>query len=97
MELTASVTPRNRENGENMKNIKNTLRAGTMLAVIAFGATFANAGIIIGGFSDPNPNPCKVTTKGIIIGGFTGIIIGGFTGIIIGGAKDEGCGIIIGG
>jgi len=79
-----------------MKNIKNTLRAGTMLAVIAFGATFANAGIIIGGLSDPNPDPCK-DTKGIIIGGLTGIIIGGFTGIIIGGAKDEGCGIIIGG
>ena len=79
-----------------------------MLAVIAFGATFANAGIIIGG-AKAETDPCTTTSStksskfGIIIGGFTGIIIGGFTGIIIGGALDSttttqtNCGIIIGG
>jgi hypothetical protein len=84
-----------------MKNIKNTLRAATMLAVIAFGTTFANAGIIIGGLQSDPVDPCTENT-GIIIGGLTGIIIGGFTGIIIGGARGsdgstDPCGIIIGG
>lgn len=82
-----------------MKNIKNVSAAITLIAVMAFGTTFANAGIIIGGVT--SENPCEQTVKpGIIIGGLTGIIIGGLTGIIIGGATDDtpvDCGIIIGG
>ena len=35
-----------------MKNPKNTLAAITMMAVLAFGTTFANAGIIIAGLKD---------------------------------------------
>ena len=74
-----------------------------MVAVLAFGTTFANAGIIIAGLTDKN-DPCTAPVEkvndGIIIAGFTGIIIAGFTGIIIAGAADQpttNCGIIIAG
>jgi hypothetical protein len=101
-ELKAS-NPQETKLRSKMKNITNTLRAATMLAIIAFGTTFAHAGIIIGG-AKAETDPCKQKVdNGIIIGGITGIIIGGLTGIIIGGAIDSkptepvDCGIIIGG
>jgi hypothetical protein len=96
-----------------MKNPKNTLAAITMMAVLAFGTTFANAGIIIAGLKDDGgktrttqkettADPCgePSSESGIIIAGLAGIIIAGYTGIIIAGAKDEApvnCGIIIAG
>ncbi len=78
-----------------------------MLFVLAFGTTFANAGIIIAGFNDKSttkseqtcPQPGEKEDFGIIIAGF-GIIIAGFTGIIIAGAAEApttNCGIIIAG
>ncbi len=90
-----------------MKNVKNTLAAFTMMFVLAFGTTFANAGIIIAGLNDKSSttkteDPCTQTSEkedwGIIIAG-VGIIIAGFTGIIIAGAAEEPteCGIIIAG
>lgn len=91
-----------------MRNLKNTVAALTMIAVLTFGTTFANAGIIIAGFNEKSTTkqePCREPgeTKergGIIIAGITGIIIAGLTGIIIAGAADtpqENCGIIIAG
>ncbi len=90
-----------------MRNLKNTLAAFTMMFVLAFGTTFANAGIIIAGFNEksttkseqPCTQPSEKEDWGIIIAG-VGIIIAGFTGIIIAGAAEAPtteCGIIIAG
>lgn len=89
-----------------MKNLKNTVAAITLLAVIAFGTTFANAGIIVAGFNEKEETPCTETTRtekmdwGIIVAGLRGIIVAGFTGIIVAGATDTPpveCGIIVAG
>jgi len=89
-----------------MKNLKNTVAAFTLMAVIAFGTTFANAGIIVAGFNEKEATPCTETTKtekmdwGIIVAGLRGIIVAGFTGIIVAGATDTptvDCGIIVAG
>ena len=89
-----------------MKNLKNTVAAITLLAVIAFGTTFANAGIIVAGFNEKEETPCTETTRtekmdwGIIVAGLRGIIVAGFTGIIVAGATDTppvDCGIIVAG
>jgi len=79
-----------------MRKVRNTIAAVTMSAVLLFGATFANAGIIIAGLADTpkTEDPCtdKTATKtdgksselgGIIIAGLTGIIVADFTGIIV--------------
>jgi hypothetical protein len=87
-----------------MKNLKNTVAAVAMMAVMVFGTTFANAGIIIAGRTTENvktsaPDPCSGTGTdiksdviselgGIIIAGF-GIIIAGRGGIIIAGLNNE--------
>lgn len=92
-----------------MKNLRNFFGWITLVAVITFSSTFANAGIIIAGAQAPEP--CTSTEKvdsgiiiagvkdGIIIAGYTGIIIAGITGIIIAGAAEApvDCGIIIAG
>lgn len=85
--------------------MKRTFTTLTLAATLMFGATFANAGIIIGDSADTKP--CEETSKeGIIIGDRSaiGIIIGDLAdaieGIIIGDKADENCtskeGIIIG-
>ncbi len=77
--------------------MKNTLKAITLAAVLTFGATFANAGLLVSDrpsqTGDTTCNNTDTSVTGIIIGGVTGIIIGGIAGIIIGGDP----GIIIGG
>ena len=66
-----------------MKHLKNTVAAITLLAVIAFGTTFANAGIIVAGFNEKEETPCTETTRtekmdwGIIVAGLRGIIVAG--------------------
>ena len=92
-----------------MKNLKNTAAALTLMAVIAFGTTFANAGIIVAGFNEKTATErtcVETTTKapkidwGIIVAGLRGIIVAGFTGIIVAGATDTptvDCGIIVAG
>jgi hypothetical protein len=80
--------------------MKNTLATLTLIAVMTFGTTFANAGIIVGGLTSGDEPCTEKSNVGIIVGGFTGIIVGGFTGIIVGGAQADGtevCGIIVGG
>lgn len=89
--------------------MKKTLTATTLAIVLMFGATFANAGIIVG--DRATNDTCK---DGIIVGDRAGIIVGdspvingiitAITGIIIGGKADPApCtsvsrnGIIIGG
>ncbi|MGI8812819.1 MAG: hypothetical protein ACR2IH_09890 [Pyrinomonadaceae bacterium] len=86
-----------------MKNIQKTLTALTLMTVLAFGTTFANAGIIVAGAT--SGDPCTDTTKvdnGIIVAGLTGIIVAGFTGIIVAGFSSDtkdpvNCGIIVAG
>jgi len=94
-----------------MKNLKNTIAAITLMAVMGFGATFANAGIIIAGATEAPrtttrpkaEDPCSEKSEkkdwGIIIAGLRGIIIAGLGGIIIAGANNTPteCGIIIAG
>jgi hypothetical protein len=89
------------------EKMKKTLTTITLAATMLFGATFANAGIIIGDLSETKP--CTEASKeGIIIGdrSTVGIIIGDIAstieGIIIGDKSDKQCqdgakeGIIIG-
>ncbi len=67
-----------------------------LIVVMLMGTTFANGGIIVGGLTSDQNQPCTEIEKvdsGIIVGGYTGIIVGGFTGIIVGGFT----GIIVGG
>jgi len=76
--------------------MKKTITLITLAITLAFGATFANAGIIIG---DQSQDPCKTATDGIIIGDMFTKIISQIEGIIIGDAPKP-CtqtdGIIIG-
>ena len=91
-----------------MTNLKNTVAAITLTAVIAFGSTFAHAGIIVAGFNEKTTTETTcVETKtekmdwGIIVAGLRGIIVAGFTGIIVAGAAETtpnvDCGIIVAG
>ena len=75
--------------------MKKTLTAIALTIVTTFGATFANAGIIVGDFA----NSCTTDQKqkeGIIVGDYTGIIVGDFTGIIVGDFVNQIKGIIVG-
>ena len=56
-----------------MKKVFTTIALAT---VMAFGATFANAGIIMGDRSAPTATTCS-DKDGIIYGGRDGIIYGG--------------------
>ena len=56
--------------------MKKTFTTIAMATVIAFGATFANAGIIMGDASSPTTTTCS-DKDGIIYGGRDGIIYGG--------------------
>jgi hypothetical protein len=82
-----------------MKNMKNTIAAIVMLALVGFGTMTANAGIIIAKESKTADEPCKVsdptvidTVTGYLLEGIiiakTGIIIAK-EGIII--AKEDAC------
>ena len=84
-----------------MKTLKNFFAAFALTAVLTFGATGANAGIIVAGIAEDS-EPCTETSyskDGIIVAGITGIIVAGFTGIIVAGAQEEttDCGIIVAG
>lgn len=71
--------------------MKKTLSTITLAIVMTFGATFANAGIIIGDKSAPST--CTQTEKdGIIIGDIVGTVYGWMTAIVV----SEKTGIIIG-
>ena len=78
--------------------MKKTITTITLAITFAFGATFANAGIIIG---DQQSDPCS-KTDGIIISDMFSTIFNQIEGIIIGDApKTDPCtvqtdGIIIG-
>ncbi len=69
--------------------MKNTIATITLALVFTFGATFANAGILIGDRT-VTPTPCSDTKEGILIGdrSAVGILIGDFAayleGILIG-------------
>lgn len=92
-----------------MRNLKSIAAAITMMTVIAFSTTFANAGIIVAGFDrdttkTTSEEPCTEPTGkpdwGIIVAGYGGIIVAGFVGIIVAGAVETPsteCGIIVAG
>lgn len=85
--------------------MKNTIATITLALVLTFGATFANAGIMIGDRS-ATPATCSADKGGIMIGDRSaiGILIGDFAtyleGILIGDKSATGCnskgGIMIG-
>lgn len=75
-----------------MKNLKNTIGAAALLAVLAFSSTFAHAGIIVAG-RDGDGFTTRTTEQicvekiekvdwGIIVAGLTGIIVAGLTGSV---------------
>ena len=96
-----------------MTNFKKTVAAITLMVVMAFTTTVANAGLIISDATGNTPPACTQEPNkggkdsgvlsgltGIITAGFTGIITAGFTGIITAGfSSDEpvNCGIITAG
>jgi hypothetical protein len=101
-------TPKKPE--KKMKNLKNTITASLMIATLLFGATIANAGIVIAGATSSDPGtPCTDTSysstdskkTSSYLSNLTGIVIAGFTGIVIAGATEpdpnETCGIVIAG
>ena len=71
--------------------MKKTITTITLAFIMTFGATFANAGIIIG---DKSGQECGNTKEGIIIGDFLQELFG----IIIGDKSGDTCkeGIILG-
>ena len=82
--------------------MKKTIATFTLAAIMTFGTTFANAGLLVSDFAGgtTQPDPCKETVKvdsGIIITDIVGIIITDLIGIIITDAVDVpvNCGIII--
>lgn len=81
-----------------MKNLKNLLAAGTLLAVMVLGTTVTNAGILMSDRSGNGGGTCgdngdASLDMGIIVAGITGIIVAGRTGIIVAGRD----GIIVAG
>ena len=88
-----------------MRILRGFIPTTIIAAVLMFGTTFANAGIIVQGF-DGTPTKTEQCTEpvetkmdwGIIVQGLTGIIVQGLTGIIVQGVlADEPveCGIIV--
>ena len=88
--------------------LKKVIITGMIAAILSFGTTFANAGIIIlGKDSSKTTTTSTATTSSLtssdpcsgdsLVAAGTGIIILGLTGIIILGATDQPttCGIII--
>jgi hypothetical protein len=91
-----------------MRNLKNIIAAITMMTVLVFATSAANAGIIVAGFGErtktATTEPCTERTGkpdwGIIVAGLRGIIVAGLTGIIVAGATETPtteCGIIVAG
>jgi hypothetical protein len=79
--------------------MKGFITAATMFAVLVFGTTFANAGIIVAGAVDSG-EPCTDTSTdlgGIIVAGLTAAATYATGGIIVAGATQETCGIIVAG
>ncbi|MDI1243477.1 MAG: hypothetical protein PSX80_16305 [bacterium] len=88
-----------------MTKLRGYIPTMLMLVTLMFGATAANAGIIVGGRTDgatssTDTNPCEEKTDplssvldfvkaGIIVGGRMGIIVGGRMGIIVGGRTSD--------
>jgi len=88
--------------------LKKVIITGMIAAILSFGTTFANAGIIILGKDSKTTTTSTATTSSLtssddpcsgdsLVAAGTGIIILGLTGIIILGATDQPttCGIII--
>ena len=66
--------------------MKKTIATITLAAIMTFGSTFANAGIIVAGKNADNGCQGK---DGIIVAGLTGIIVAGLTGIIVAGVTAD--------
>lgn len=86
-----------------MMKMKGYITAATLFAVLAFGATFTHAGIIVAGRTDAaatSSDPCTDTSTdlgGIIVAGITAAAQYASGGIIVAGATQETCGIIVAG
>ena len=87
-----------------MMKMKGYITAATLFAVLAFGATFTHAGIIVAGRTDAattsSDDPCTDTSTdlgGIIVAGITAAAQYASGGIIVAGATQETCGIIVAG
>ena len=72
-----------------MKNLKNTLTAAVLMAVLGMGATVAKAGLLISDKATPaDDTQCKVNDaksdiKGFILVGLNGFILVGVNGLIL--------------
>ena len=73
-----------------MKTLKGWLTGGILAAVLIFGSTVANAGIIFGATDDGSTQCSSDGGNGGIIFGATGIIFG-LTGIIFGSTDTSQC------
>lgn len=92
-----------------MKSLRTLAASTTLTAVLLFGTTIANAGLLISDRSQPAiaettsaTDPCSTDASftSVITAGFTSVIIAGFTSVIIAGATDDGqttCSVIIAG
>lgn len=85
-----------------MTKLRGFIPTTALMFTLLFGATFANAGIIVNGRTDgaqSEPDPCTETDlEGIIVNGFTAVATFVRTGIIVNGVTgNETCGIIVNG
>jgi hypothetical protein len=63
-----------------MKNLKNTLVAVGLVAVLGLGTVSASAGLLI---SDRGATPAKCTVKSSVLQQLSGVIAGGLNGLLI--------------
>jgi hypothetical protein len=88
-----------------MKNLKQLLATGTMMAALMVGTTFAGTGLLVSDLADSDPCSEESNAAGILLADFAGLLVSDFagllvsdyTGIIVHGVTDEEpvCGIIV--
>lgn len=81
-----------------MKNLRNLLATGTLMATLMIGASTANAGILMTDLQNPQPCTEKSEKKdwGVIVQDIVGVIVQDLTGVIVqDGAEHVDCGILM--
>lgn len=75
-----------------------------MLATILFGATAANAGVVLGGRTEATTSTCTETSVTSLVTEFMfGVVLGGRIGVVLGGRQSDSCtstssfGVVLGG
>ena len=83
-----------------MKNLKQLLATGTMMAALMVGTSFAGTGLLVSDLADGDP--CTETQQndaagllvsdaaGLLVSDLAGLLVSDYTGIIVHGVTEEG-------